>query len=59
MNHGLLGLESTLEGGNSLFFEVTRPKFCTEILWDKINLLRQRNQDQMDNDVTVTLSLLG
>ena len=58
MNHGLLGLELTLEGGNSFFFEVIRAKFCTELLWDKINLLHQRNQDQMDNDVTVTLSLL-
>ena len=43
---------------NSFVFEVTRLKFCTELLWGRTNILGKKNADQIDNDVTMTSSLL-
>ena len=43
---------------NSFLFQVRRLKFCTELLWGRINILGKKNRDQIDNDVTMTSSLL-
>ena len=32
--------------------------FCTELLWGRINILGKKSRDQIDNDVTMTSSLL-
>ena len=33
-------------------------QLCTELLWDKMNTLRQKSLDQIDNDITMMSSLL-
>ena len=63
---GFFGWCSTGGGGRGVFhpipnsfgFEVKLLKFCTELLCSKRNILRQKNPDQIDNDVTMTSSLL-
>ena len=42
---------------NSFVFKVRRLRFCTELLWSKINILWQENGDQIENDVTMMSSL--
>ena len=43
---------------NSFVFEVRLLKIGTELLRDKMNILRQKTPDKIDNDVTMTSSLL-
>ena len=61
---GYFGWCSTKGGGftstpfNSFVFKVRGLKFCTELLWGRINILRQEKSGAIDNDVTMTSSLL-
>ena len=38
----------------SFAFKVRIIKFCTELRWDKMNILQPKNPDEIDNDVTIT-----
>ena len=61
---GLFGWCSIGGGGcfpalpNSFVFKVTLLTFYTELHWSKMNIVQQKNLDQIDNDMIMTSSLL-